>query len=184
MRKRSNCRYQVRSYQSRSGTNRTVVEAVLGAHSSSSRSSIRSTFEHRSEHQNINTGSYYTMLNVRMGKTTTLAKRCQVVGLAALEGVRRMTLTEISANTGVKRSTCSNIISEASRRYLENGIVDICEDENLASRQNAERGCNSVITREQREALIALTLSDYTHCRMSFAQLAREGTYFYSSLNI
>jgi hypothetical protein len=124
---------------------------------------------------NIGENSYYTMLNVRR-KTTTVAKRGQIVALASLEGARRMRLAEISANTGVTISTCSNIISESRRRSQENGIVDLCSDENLAPKPNAERGCNAVITREEKEALIALTLSDYRHCRMTFAQLAREGT--------
>lgn len=44
MRERSNGRYEARSYQGRSGTNRAVVGVVLGVRLSSS--SIRSAFDH------------------------------------------------------------------------------------------------------------------------------------------
>lgn len=86
-----------------------------------------------------------------------------------------MGLKEISANTGISLVTCSNIIREAKRRTAaKGGNPDLCTTENLISKPNAEKGCNAVITLEQKQALIDLALSDAEHCRMAFVNLARE----------
>lgn len=110
------------------------------------------------------------------GKTTPIGKQGQILAYASLQGARRMGLKEISVNTGISLVTCSNIIREAKRRAAaEGGNPDLCATENLTPKPNAQKGCNAVITLEQKQALIDLALSDAEHCRMAFADLAREG---------
>lgn len=58
------------------------------------------------------------MLNVR-GKTTPMGKRGHVLALASLTGARRINLTEILLNSQVKRSACSNIITEYGGSYIQ-----------------------------------------------------------------
>lgn len=73
-------------------------------------------------------------------------------------------MREISASSGVGTTTCANIIREAKRRASENGNPDLCTTENLILRPNASKGCNSVLTVEQKKALVNLALSDAEHC--------------------
>lgn len=108
-------------------------------------------------------------------KTTPMGKRGQILALASLTGTKRMTMREIAANTQIQLATCGNIIREAKRRSRENGNPDLCAHENIAPKPNAQKGCNAVVTLEEKQALIDLTLSDFEHCRMSFEELAREG---------
>lgn len=104
-----------------------------------------------------------------------MGKRGQILAYASLQGAKRMSLKEISANTGISLATCSNIIGKAKRRAAtEGGNPDLCATENLIPKTNAEKGCNAVITLEQKQALIDLALSDAEHCRMAFTDLARE----------
>lgn len=57
------------------------------------------------------------MLNVR-GKTTPMGKRGHVLALASLTGAR-INLTAILLNSQVKRSACSNIITEYGGSYIQ-----------------------------------------------------------------
>lgn len=84
-------------------------------------------------------------------------------------------MREIVVYTQVQFATCGNIIREAKKTSKENGYPDLCADQNIAPKPDAEKGCNAVVTQEERQAPIDLTLSDFEHCRMSFDELAREG---------
>ena len=106
-----------------------------------------------------------------------MSKRGQILGYATLRGVRKMTIREISKETGVLQSTCSNIIREAKRRSLESGNLDLCATENLAPKPNSQKG--SIITEEDKAHLVEVTLSDSEHCRMTYAELALAGNSFY-----
>lgn len=119
---------------------------------------------------------------VPRGKTTSLAKRSQILAYASLEGRRKVTLRQISEKTGVLLSSCSNIIREAKRRAGEpGGNQDLCATENLLPKPNSEKGSGSVLTEEQRWNLVAVTLSDSDseHCRMTFHSLGQAGSLFF-----
>lgn len=110
------------------------------------------------------------------GQTTPMSKRGQILAYATLNGARRMSLKEISANSGVTLTTCGNIIREAKRRAsMAGGNPDLCATENLTPKPNASKGCNSVLSAEQKRGLIELALSDATHCRMRYEELAEAG---------
>ena len=111
------------------------------------------------------------------GKTTSVSKRGQVVGYAMMTGTRKVTLAQISVKTGVLLSTCSNIIREAKRRAAEpGGNPDLCAIENLVPRTNNEKGSRSLLTKNEKQHLVAVTLSDSEHCRMTFDSLGQAGT--------
>ena len=107
-----------------------------------------------------------------------MAKRGQIIGYAMLEGRQKMSLKEISEKTGVLVTTCSNIIRTARERAGENGNHDLCVDENLAPLPNSVKGANEALTPAQKEHLVATTLQDADHCRMTFSQLAQAGISF------
>ena len=110
------------------------------------------------------------------GKTTSLAKRSQIVTYANLKGSRKVTLRQIAEKTGVLYVTCSNIVREAKRRAEEpGGNKDFCAEENLAPRTNCEKGSRSILTQEQKQHLVEVTLSDSEHCRMTFQSLGQAG---------
>lgn len=69
-----------------------------------------------------------------------MSKRGQILAYATLTGIRKMSMREISASSGVGTTTCANIIWEAKRRALENGNPDHCTTENLEPRPNASKG--------------------------------------------
>jgi len=101
-----------------------------------------------------------------------------VVGYAIMRGTRKVTLAQISAKTGVLLSTCSNIIREAKRRAGEpGGNPDLCALENLVPRTNNVKGSRSLLTEEEKQHLVAVTLSDSEHCRMTFDSLGQAGSY-------
>ncbi|RPA88719.1 hypothetical protein L873DRAFT_870773 [Choiromyces venosus 120613-1] len=106
------------------------------------------------------------------GKTTSMSKRGQILAYATLEGSRKMTLEVIANETGILKSTCSNIIREAKKRSLETGNNDLCMTENLTPKPNCEKG--SVITKQEKDYLVRVTLADSAHCRMSYTNLAHE----------
>ena len=117
------------------------------------------------------------------GKTTSLAKRSQIVAYANMKGTRKVTLDQIAAKTGVLKSTCSNIVREAKRRAdVPGGNKDLCAPENLVPKTNCEKGSRSILTEEQKQHLVAVTLSDSEHCRMTFQSLGQAGKFFFSSL--
>lgn len=121
------------------------------------------------------------MPNVPRGKTTSLAKRSQILAYATLTGRRKVTLRQISERTGVLLSGCSNIIREAKRRAAEpGGNPDLCATENLLPKSNCEKGSNTILTEEQKQYLVAVTLSDSEHCRMTFKSLGQAGSYLFS----
>ena len=110
------------------------------------------------------------------GKTTSMAKRSQIVAYANLKGNRKVTLQQIAAKTGVLLSTCLNIIREAKRRAAEpGGNKDLCAPENLVPKTNCEKGSTSILTEEQKQHLVSVTLSDSEHCRMTFQSLGQAG---------
>lgn len=109
---------------------------------------------------------------IKKGGTTSPSKWGQVLGYAALTGDRKMKLTEISMLTGVPKSTCSDLIIKAKRKSLETGDPDLCSQQNLAPDPTSRKGHNKILTPEEERRLIALTLSDTTHCRMSLGELA------------
>jgi hypothetical protein len=111
----------------------------------------------------------------KKGTTTSASKRGQVLGYAALTGDRKMKLKEIVALTGVPKSTCSDLINKAKQRSLETGDPDLCSQQNLAPDPTSKKGRNKVLTAEEERRLIAITLSDATHCRMPLRELAAEG---------
>ena len=112
-----------------------------------------------------------------------MAKRSQIVAYANLKGSRKVTLRQISAKTGVLLSTCSNIIREAKRRAGEpGGNSDFCAEENLVPKTNCKKGSTSILTEQQKQHLVAVTLSDSEHCRMTFQSLGHAGKY-YSFIN-
>jgi len=86
-----------------------------------------------------------------------------------------MKLKEISERTGVLVSTCLNIIREAKRRAEISGNPDLCATENLEPKPNALKGSQQYITPQEKEYLVAITLSDGDHCRMTYAEPAVEG---------
>ena len=108
------------------------------------------------------------------GKTTSLAKRSQIVAYANLKGNRKVTLRPIAKKTGVLYVTSSNIVREAKRRAAEpGGNKDFCAEENLVPRTNCEKGSRSILTLEQKQHLVEVTLSDSEHCRMTFQSLGK-----------
>ena len=113
------------------------------------------------------------------GKTTSMAKRGQIIGYSMLEGAQKMGLREISEKTGVLMSTCSNIIRRAHQRASENEIPDLCADENLAPLPNSVKGSNQALTEAEKQHLVEVTLQDADHCRMTFTQLAEAGRCFF-----
>ncbi|RPB17440.1 hypothetical protein P167DRAFT_561706 [Morchella conica CCBAS932] len=110
----------------------------------------------------------------KKGTTTSASKRGQVLGYAALTGDRKMKLKEIVALTGVPKSTCSDLINKAKQKSLETGDPDLCSQQNLAPDPTSKKGRNKVLTAEEERRLIAITLSDATHCRMPLRELATE----------
>jgi len=100
--------------------------------------------------------------------TTPMAKRGQVLAYSMLG----MKLKEISERTGVLVSTCSNLIREAKRRAEDGGNPDLCATENLEPKPNALKGSQQCVTQEEKDHLVAVTLSDGDHCRMTYAELA------------
>jgi len=112
------------------------------------------------------------------GKTTSLAKRSQIVAYANLKGRRKVTLRQIAEKTGVLVATCSNIVREAKRRAAEpGGNKDFCAEENLIPRTNCEKGSKSILTEEQKQHLVDVTLSDSEHCQMTFQSLGQAGKF-------
>lgn len=89
-----------------------------------------------------------------------------------------MKLVEIAELTGIPKSTCSNIISSAKARAQETGNPDLFADMNLAPRPTSVKGIGKVLTPAQEQALIELATSDREHRKMSYANLAKEGTAF------
>ena len=112
------------------------------------------------------------------GKTTSMSKRGQVVAYAMMKGTRKVTLAQISAKTGVLLCTCSNIIREAKRQAAEpGGNPDLRTIENLMPRTNNVKGSRSFLTENEKQHLVAVTLSDSEHCRMTFESLGQAGSY-------
>jgi len=110
------------------------------------------------------------------GKTTSLAKRSQIVAYATLTGRGKVTLRQIAEKTGVLVATGSNIVREAKRRAAEpGGNQDLCAEENLVPRTNCEKGSKSILTEGQKQHLVEVTLSDSEHCRMTFQSLGQAG---------
>jgi len=110
-------------------------------------------------------------------KTTSLAKRSQIVAYATLTGRCKVTLRQIAEKTGVLVATYSNIVWEAKRRAAEpGGNQDLCAKENLVPRTNCEKGSKSILTEGQKQHLVEVTLSDTSeHCRMTFQSLGQAG---------
>lgn len=88
-----------------------------------------------------------------------------------------MKLAEIAANAQVPISTCSGIINNTKRKALETGNPDLCATENIAPKPNSQKGCNSVLTSEEKQWLIDVTLSDAEHFQMTFEELAVASRY-------
>ena len=107
-----------------------------------------------------------------------MAKRGQIIGYAMLEGRQKIGLKEISEKTGVLVTTCTNIIRTGRQWAGENGNADICANENLALLPNSVKEANEALTPAEKEHLVATTLQDADHCRMTFSQLAQAGIYF------
>jgi len=99
--------------------------------------------------------------------TTPMAKRGQVLAYSMLG----MKLKEISERTGVLISTCSNLIREAKRRAEDGGNPDLCATENLELKPNALKSSQQCVIQEEKDNLVAVTLSDGDHCRMTYAAL-------------
>ena len=97
---------------------------------------------------------------------------------AMMKGTRKVTLAQISAKTGVFLCTSSNIIREAKRRATEpGGNPDLCAIENLVPRTNNEKGSRTLLTENEKQHLVVVTLSDSEHCRMTFDSLGKAGSY-------
>ena len=112
------------------------------------------------------------------GKTTSMSKRGQVVAYAMMKGTWKVILAQISAKTGVLLYTCSNIIREAKRWAAEpGGNPDLCAIENLVPQTNNEKGSRTLLTENEKQHLVAVTLSDSEHCRMTFDSLRQAGSY-------
>lgn len=110
------------------------------------------------------------------GQTTRISKRWQILIYAILNVAQRISLKGNSANSGVTLYTCCKIISEAKRRALmEYGNPNLCATENLTQLSNSSTRSNSLLSEVQKHALIELALSDATHCRMRYEELAKEG---------
>ncbi|KAG0131845.1 hypothetical protein HOY82DRAFT_539160 [Tuber indicum] len=101
------------------------------------------------------------------------------MGYALLDGPQKMTIRQISEKTGVLASACSNIIRTARERASENSITDLCAVENLAPLPTSVKGVNEVLNDTEKNHLVETTLKDAEHCRMTFAQLAEAGIYFF-----
>lgn len=99
-----------------------------------------------------------------------MAKRGQVLGYAALG----MILVDISAKSGIPKSTCSDIIRAAKQNAERTGNPDLFALENLAPKPNRMKGANKVLTPAEEQALCALATSDADHCRMTLHELSRE----------
>ena len=95
-----------------------------------------------------------------------------------------MRLKEISERTGVLMSTCSNLIREAKRRAEISGNADLCATENLKPKPNALKGSQQCVTQAEKDHLVAVTLSDGDHCRMTFAELAIAGKRYIIVFNL
>lgn len=94
-------------------------------------------------------------------RTTALGKRGQIVDYAAL----RMPLKTISATTNIPISTCSDIIRLSKlRRAQPHAPQDPCADENIKPTTNCKKGDNQILSLTQKQHVIALALSDATHC--------------------
>jgi len=107
-----------------------------------------------------------------------MSKRGQILAYVTLRGPRKMTIREISKEAGVLQSTCSNIIQEAKWLSLDGGNSDLCATENLTPKLNSQKG--SLISKEDKEHLGKVTLSDSEHCRMSYDDLAVANNSFFS----
>ncbi|RPA89058.1 hypothetical protein L873DRAFT_1796333 [Choiromyces venosus 120613-1] len=112
------------------------------------------------------------------GGTTSMSKRGQILAYTTLPGPWKMMIQEISKETGVLKSTCSNIIRESKRHSLESGNSDLCAMENLAPKSNCQKGL--VIAKKDKEYLVEVTLSDIAHCQMPYRDLAVAGNSFSS----
>jgi len=112
------------------------------------------------------------------GKTTSLAKRSQIVAYANRKGRQNVTLRQIAEKTGVLVATCSNIVGEAKRQAAKpGGNKDFCTEGNLIPRTNCEKGSKSILTEEHKQHLVDVTLSDSEHCRMTFQSLGQAGKF-------
>jgi len=69
---------------------------------------------------------------------------------------------------------------EAKRGAREpGGNHDLCATENLLPKPNSQKGSGSILTEEQKRNLVAVTLSDSEHCRMTFHPLGQAGILFF-----
>ena len=69
-------------------------------------------------------------------------------------------------------STCSNLIREAKRRAEDGGNPAHCATEILEQKPNVLKSSQQCVTQEEKDHLVAVTLSDGDHCRMTYAELA------------
>ena len=60
------------------------------------------------------------------------------------------------------------------------GNKDFCAEENLVPRTNCEKASQSILTAEQKQDLVKVTLSDSEHCQMTFQSLGEAGNAFFS----
>lgn len=114
------------------------------------------------------------MSGKQRGPTTSLAKRGQSVGLANLQGNRRLSLQEIAVITQIPRSTCSDIIRFSVLRMSETHILNPCSEENLCPKPTAVKGQCQVLSQEEKERVIAIALQNTLHCRKPLHELISE----------
>jgi len=100
------------------------------------------------------------------------------VGYVMMRGTWKVPLVQISAKTGVLLSTCSKIIREDKSRAAEPvGNPDLSAIENLVPQTNNEKGLRYLLSENEKQYLVAVTLSDSEHCGMTFESLGQASSY-------